>query len=510
MANKVTFGRESLDKILKGLDIAADAVGGTLGPKGKNVYLDDVYTPRYTNDGATIADRIVLKDKLENLGAYVIRNASSQTNDDAGDGTTTTAVILQSIIHECLKRPENPMEIRKSLNHAKDEVIKLIKKYSKKIGDSDIERVALISSENEHIAKMIAEIINKIGNKASMHVQDSTSLLTDYEIVEGYEANVGFLSPYFINNSKTNQSIHEDIPVLVVERRIQNMIDIKPIFDKITEAGLGKCAVITYDIDDTMLGVVVMSKLKGVWDGVVIKAMDDVLHDFEGVSGATMISDKTGVTFQNVELKHLGRAKRIISDAHKTLLIGDGARGKIRAMELEKRADKEPNMYLREMQRERAAKLRGGVALIKIGAPTDGERGYLKDKAEDAVKAVKAALEEGIVEGGGMALWRIANELPQKTVGEQILKKALQSPLKKIIENGGKDYTEIVTKMTNTIQFRTRPGYDARNDKLVELIPAGIIDPAKVERCAVQNAISAAGSFITQFASIVADEEDKK
>lgn len=492
---EVFFKKQAMDKMVKGMDIAADAVCGTLGPKGLNVFLDGGI-PKITNDGATIANEIVLEDKLENAGAYIIRNISSQQNDDVGDGTTTVACLTQSIIHECLKRPENPMLIKQSLKDAGEVALKALAKKSIKITKKDIEKVALISSENKLIASLVTEIIDKLGEKAVINVEDSKTFTTDYEIVDGYEANVGFMSPHFINDKKMSRAVYQDIPVLVTEKKISNIGDIAPLFEAFKKESITSCVIVCEDIDDAMLGIFVANKNMGTFNSLVIRANGPLLQDIEGATGARAVSDSNGLTFKNLQVSDLGRVKKIVCDAHKTVFMGNGASSKVRAIEMESRADNEPNMYLAKSLRSRAAKLRGGIAVLRIGAPTDFERDYLRLKAEDTVKAVQAALEEGVVEGGGMTLWRIASEMRPKTVGEEVLKASLANPLKRIIENCGKDYTAIIKDLPDG------KGYDAKNDCYADMIKEGIIDPSKVERCAVENAVSTASVFITTHAVI--------
>lgn len=517
MAKQLVFRKEGFDKVLKGLNATADAVGGTLGPKGLNVFIDNDMTPKIVNDGVTIANSITFEDKLENAGAYIVKNTSSQTNDDAGDGTTTTSVLLQAIIRECLKRPENPMEVKQSLKEAGDKVLKLLAKKSIPLKKEDIEKVALISSEDKHIARLITEIINKLGDKAIVNVEDSKTFATDYEIVDGYEAHVGFMSPHFVTDKKTGRAIYQDVPVLVVDKKISNLQDITVIFEMFKKEGIGQCVIVCDDIDDSMLGVFVNSKLMGSFNALVIRATGWLLQDIEGATGAKAISNSTGVTFQNFKKENLGFAKKVVCDANKTLFTTDGNAAKKYAVLLNMQAENDPNMYSAKKIREREAKMRGGIAVLRIGASTDFERDYLRLKAEDSVKAVQAALAEGICEGGGMTLWRLAQELKANTIGEHVLKAAMTAPLRKIIENAGKDYTEIITglkdqflgfdaldKSNNLVM-----GYDAKNDKYVDMIKEGIIDPSKVERCALENSVSAASTFITTFALITDVNEHK-
>lgn len=492
----VTFEKESQSKIVRGIDITANAVGGTLGPKGRNVYVDDAIQPKWTNDGATIATNVVLKDPLENAGAKLVKNCCGQTNDDAGDGTTTTAVLLQSLVHESLKRPENPMEIRTSLLEASKKVVKAIKSRSTKIDKKDIEKVALISAENRPLATAISEIINTIGEDAVITVEDSYDGLISYDIIEGYEAGVGFMTPAFINQNNKAQCIMTDVPVFVTDKKISTVGDIKPMWDRFQKKGISNCVVVCDDIENAVLGVFTISKRAGAFNTLVIRATGDLLKDIEASVGATRVSDTTGVTFHNMDEGHLGYAKKVICDANKTIFIPkDSSKSVDYANNLQKLADIEPNMYLQKRLQKRVSQLRGGVAVLKIGA-SDFEREYLKDKADDAIRASKSALQEGIVEGGGLCLWRIAQELKPKTIGEEIFKKALTAPFKKIIDNSGKDYAEVVKNMPEG------SGYDAKANEYMPLIENGIIDPAKVERCAVENATANCAQFITGFCSI--------
>jgi chaperonin GroEL len=502
MSKKVSFNKEALDPIIKGLDIVSDAVIGTMGPKGRNAYLMSEI-PQITNDGFTVAKNIFLENKEEDAGAYIIRNLTGQQNDVVGDGTTTVACLAKNIIHECLKRPENPMEIKESLKEASDKILKLLSAKSIKVKKEDVEKVAMISAENTEISKIITEIVNKLGEKAVINVQDSRTFATEYEIVDGYEANVGFMSPHFVND-KSGKAIYNDIPVFVSQKKISNIQDISPLFNLFKENNITSCVIVCEDIDDSMLGLLVRNKAMGVFSSLVIRATGPLLKDIEGEVGATAVSSETGINFADVKIEHLGKAKKIVCDANKTLFLGDGISAKNYANILEQQAENETNMFIREKLEERINKLRGGIAILKIGAPTDLERDYLRLKAEDAVKAVQAALEEGVVEGGGMALWRIADEMNPKTIGEEILKKALKSPLQTIIRNAGKDYTEITKKLMENV------GYNAKTDEFVNMLETGIVDPTKVERCALENAVSAVGTAITSFCLLTEYEKPSK
>lgn len=524
MAKQVIFGEEAKKKMMKGLDIACNTVCSTLGPKGQNVLIDDPVFPKTINEGGTIAYNIVLEDRVENAGANIVRNTTAQTTDDAGDGRSTTAALIQALAHECMKRPENPMEIRESLNQAGQKALKEIAKKSIRIGKEDVEKVAYISSEDKEVAKLISEIIGKLGEKAVINVEDSKTFATDYEIVDGYEANVGFMSPRFITDRKAAKSVYQDIPILCTEKKISNIADIAPIFNSFafetTEEGkikagpdgkpmpsrepITSCVIVCDDIDDSMLGVFVQNFEMKTFNVLVIRATGLLLEDIAGYTGATIISNSTGVTFQNFKRSHLGFAKKVESSAHKTLFIGNGTSHRQYAKQLEAKAEGEPNMYTKQNIEKRLAKVTGGIAVLRIGAPTDFEREYKKPKAEDAVRAVKGALEEGVIEGGGMTLWRVSQAMRPKTVGEEILKNALTSPLRWIIRNAGMDYTDVILNMPEG------KGFNAYTRGYENLIESGVIDPTKVERCALENAISSVGIFITTNSVIIDAEEEQK
>jgi chaperonin GroEL len=484
--NKVTFGKEAQEKLLKGMDVVADAVSGTLGPKGRNVYLQQTYGNTITNDGFSIASRIFLPDQEEDLGAYVIRNVSGSQNDSVGDGTSTVAVLTQALIHACLERPENPMVIRQALNDSVKKVYEALKKASKPV--SSLEQVALISSEDPTLAKLIADLFAQLGPKGVINVDDSKSSETYTEVIDGYEAQEGYASPYF-SEPKTGKAILEDCPVFVSEKKISNVADIAPLFEKLAKAQIAQCVLVVDDIDNQMLGILVANKLQGKFNSLVIKAHGDTLKDIEGAVGATMVSDSTGVTFQNITLEKLGKAKKVVSDKSKTLFVlSDSSAANARAIQLEAQAENETNQFIKKRIEERIAQLRGGIAIIKVAAQSDFEREYLKLKAEDAIKAVQAAQAEGVCEGGGLALWRIAQTLGD-SLGDTLLKKALTSPYRKIVENMGIDYTSSILNLTDQ-------GFGPE-----------VIDPTKVERLAVSNAVSAAGTLITSHAIITTINE---
>lgn len=519
MAKQVTFGKKGMDAMLKGLSTAFEPVAHSMGPKGGSVFIGG-NIPRLSTDGFTIATNIHLDDPEEDAGAYIIRNVCSQQNDDSGDGTTTVAVLTNALINESLARPENPKHIKDSLKLAGDKVLKLLK--TKKINKKDVGQVALISSESKELSRLISEIVNKLGEKVVINVEDSKTFSSSYEITDGYEASVGFMSPRFITDRKTARAIYQDVPILCTEKKISNIADISSVFNsfayetnkdgKILTGIDGKpipnknpitsCVIVCEDIDDSMLGMFVQNFEMKTFSVLVIRATSLLLEDIAGYTGAKLISNTTGINFQNFKREYLGFCKKVVATANKTLFIGNGFSHKQYIKELQSKTDGEPNMYVQKNMQNRVNKLSGGIAVLKIGASTDFEREYLKYKAEDAVKAVQSALEEGIVEGGGMALYRIGMELKPKTVGEEILKKALSAPLKKIIENAGQDYTEIITNMPAGM------GYDAKNHQYVNMIESGIIDPHKVERTALENAVSASSTFITTKGFLITDVKE--
>lgn len=500
----VTFQPEVLTKMRKGIKAVAEAVGKTIGPRGTNVFIDDAVSPKFTNDGASIAHTITLPDKIENAGAWVARNACSQTNDDAGDGTTTTVVLLEAVIDECLKRPENKTEVMQSLLEAKKKVIAQLKKNAKQITKKDLLPVARISSENEELAQLVAEVIGKVGSKAIVTVEDrKDGFESDYKLVQGYEAHVGFMSPYFRNDPQKARATYTNIPVLCSAKKFGTVQDLK-FFDELAKNNINELVIVAEDIEPSILGIFVATKMSGKMNLLVIKATGPLLEDIAAATGTTLISDETGVNFQNLQIKHLGKADKIICEEKKTVFTSGAPSAKKQADRLEAMADANPNQYEAKKIRERAAKLKGGIAIVRIGAHTDAERNYLKDKAEDTVHAVQAALEEGVVEGGGTSLYRIARSMSEKTIGEQILRNALTAPVRRIVENAGKDYAEIIAGLPEG------NGYDAKKDRYCDFFKEGILDPVKVERCAVENAVSTAAHFITTHASITEHIEEKK
>ncbi len=505
MAKEVTFNPTAIDKMRKGIKIVAEAVGKTMGPKGTNCFIDDPVSPKFTNDGDSIARRIELADKLENAGAWTARNASAQTNEDAGDGTTTTVVVYDALIDECFARPENKTLIMQSLMKAKTKVLKELKKQAKPITQKEVINVARISAENESLAQLITEVVGKVGPKAVITVEDRLDgFESDYKLVQGYEAHVGFESPYFRNQKDKATAIYENIAVLCTVKKMGTVNDLK-FFESLANENINELVIVGQEIDQQILGIFVATHLSRKMNLLVIKAQGPLLEDIAESVGATLISDETGVTFENFDVKqHLGKANKVICEEKKTVFISGSPTAEKHAKRLIALADGNPNQFEAKKLRERAAKLKGGIAVIRIGAHTDAERNYLKDKADDTVHSVQSALEEGVVEGGGISLYRIGSAFKGKTIGEQILSKALTAPLRQIVANAGKDYAEIIKNLPEG------QGYDAKEDSYCDFFKEGILDPHRVERCALENAISTAAHFITTHAAIYDYEAPKE
>lgn len=501
MSTSVTFN--PLKTMVEGLNIACDAAIGTIGPCGKNAYIDDAMVPKITNDGFTIISKIELKDKLKNMGVKVAKSATARTVDIAGDGTTTTAALLKAVTEEAMKRPENPMVIRNSLLKILPIIVKKIKAKSFKITKNDIKKVVLVSAEDEVLANAISDIFNKMGDNVRVDIEDSPENGISHEITEGYEAHCGFVDHAFVNEEKRARCVMKDVPVFVTEKKISTLGDIQPLLLILSQAKITQIVIVCDDIDPAVLGQLIANKRVGFLSSCVIRAQGDALKDIEACVGASRVSDSTGISFQDVTLSHFGHCKKITSDSKRTLfLTSDVSKSKSYATALSEAAAEERNQFISDRMMKRVAQLSGGVAVLRIGGP-DYDREYLKDKADDAIKAARSALEEGIVEGGGMCLYRIAEEMKPKTVGEQIIKKALSAPLRAIIENSGQDYSEIVKNLPKGM------GYDARKGEYCDLIARGIIDPVKVEHSSITNAVSSAANLITTHVAIYEYDEPK-
>ncbi len=517
MAKQLLFDEKARLAIKRGVDQLANAVKVTLGPRGRHVILDKGFgSPVVTNDGVTIAKEIELEDKFENVGAQLVQEVASKTDDVAGDGTTTATVLAQAIIREGLKNVAagaNPQMLKKGLEKAVEVVVEALKKMAKKVdGLSDLSRVAAISSGSEEIGKVIAEAMEKVGKDGVVTVEEGLSFGIQSEISEGLQFDKGYINPYMVTNPERMEAVYNDVPVLLSEKKISALQDILPLLEKLAQSGRKEIVIIAEDVEGEALATFVVNKIRGTFSVLAVKAPSfgdrrkDILKDIATVVGGTVVSEELGMKLETVGLEILGQAHKIISTKENTTIVGGKGEKKEIAARIEaikKELAQTESDFEREKLQERLAKLAGGVAVIKVGAATETEMKEIKYKIEDAVKATKAAEAEGIVVGGGVALIRTLDDLNKlendltdrdEKLGVTILKRALEEPLRQLAENGGKDggvIADQVKKATGNM------GYNVRTHKLEDLMEAGVIDPVKVTKSALQNAASIAGMFIT-------------
>ena len=537
--SKQIISDEKAQKALKeGIDKVANAVKVTLGPRGRNVVLDKGFgAPMITNDGVSIAREIDLSDKTENMGAEIIKEVASKTNDEAGDGTTTAVVLAQAIVTEGMKRTSmgaNPLGVRLGVEEAAKDVIGELQKMAKPIKTQDeIKQVASISAESEKVGKIIAETVEKVGKDGVITVEESQSFGVDSEVVEGLEFDKGYVSPYMVTNAERMEAEFKDASILLTDKKISAVNDILPLMEKLAQSGKKDLVIIADDVEGEALTTFVLNKLRGAFNVLAVKApgygdrKKEMLEDIAITCGGTVISEDVGLKLENVEIKMLGTAGKVIATKDKTIIVdGKGVKKDIdaRIAQLRKQAADADSKFDKEKLEERLAKLSGGVAVIKVGAATETEMKYLKLKIEDAVNATKAAIEEGIVPGGGTALVKVAGKIEDKfkasekyktaqesnkasefAVGYAILIKALSAPLYQIAVNAGKEGSVIVNEVAGSVGNK---GYDASEDKIVDMMEKGIIDPVKVTRSGVQNAVSASAMLLTTEVAI--SEEPKK
>ena len=524
MAKEIAYDTKARAALKKGVDKLANAVRVTLGPKGRNVVIERKFgAPTVTKDGVSVAKEIDLEDQLENVGAQMLREVASKTSDKAGDGTTTATVLAQSIISEGLKNVTagaNPMEIKKGIDLAKDHVIEFISKISKDIPDSNqIAQVATISAnDDQEIGSKIAEAMDKVGKDGVITVEESKTAETYLEFVEGIQFDRGYLSPYFVTNSDSMEADLEDPYVLVHDKKISNMKDLLPLLEKVVQAGK-PILIIAEDIDGEALATLVVNKLRGTFKVLAVKApgfgdrRKAMLEDIAILTGATVISEEQGYKLENATLEYLGSCKKVVSDKDNTTIVdGIGSKNAIKARvnEIRVQIDQTSSDYDKEKLQERLAKLSGGVAVLNVGAATEVEMKEKKARVDDALHATRAAVEEGIVPGGGVALLRASLELDKvkadetQKVGVDIMKRALEGPIRQICENAGVESSIVVQKV---LEGKNDFGFDARNEKYVNMFKAGIIDPAKVARVAVENAASISGLLLTTEAAITEKPE---
>lgn len=519
-------------KLKKGVDTVANAVKVTLGPRGRNVILDKGFGgPMITNDGVSIAKDIVLKDKFENMGAEIVKEVANKTNELAGDGTTTATILTQALVSEGLKHTTmgvNSMAVRNGMEHAAADVVKALHEMATQISTTEeIKQVATISAESDEIGAKIAETIEKVGKDGVVTVEESQSFGIETELTEGMEFDRGYVSPYMITNTERMESEYKNAQILITDAKISSAQQILPLLEKVAQAGRKELVIIADDVEGEALATFVVNKLRGGFSVLAVKSpgygdrKKEILQDIAITTGGQVISSEVGLKLENTELSQLGHAARVVATKDRTIIVGgEGEKATIdaRVDALRAQLAQTESKFDKEKLEERVAKLSGGVAVIRVGAATETEMKYLKLKIEDAVNATKAAIEEGIVSGGGTALakaagiveGRVDKELGRdELIGYRIVLKALEEPLKQLVNNVGKDDGAVIVQKVK--ELGGNAGYDAARAELVDdMIKAGIIDPVKVERAGVQHAVSAAGILLTSEVAIADEPEPEK
>ena len=539
MSKVILYNEEARRSLKRGVDAVANAVRITIGPRGRNVVLEKSYgAPTITNDGVSIAKEISLKDKFENMGAEIVKEVAEKTNDVAGDGTTTSVILTQAIISEGLRQTTmgvNPMGVRIGIERAAEKVVDALRAAATPIKTKEeIKQVATIAAESAELGEKIAETIGKVGKDGVVTVEESQSVGIDYEVVKGLQFDKGYVSPYMITNAERMEAVQEDPVILVTDKKISGIKEILPLLEKLAQSGKKDLLIIAEDIEGEALTTFVLNKLRGSFNVLGVKApgygdrKKDMLHDIAATIGAQVVSDELGLKFETVKLDVLGSAHRVIATKDETTIVGGkGKKAEIEArlQQLRKQKEEADSKYDIEKLDERIAKLSGGVAVIRVGAATETEMKYLKLKIEDAVNATKAAIAEGIVAGGGVALIKAAqkakhwieneknkNKAETTTefeVGFNIVIKALEAPLRQIAVNAGKDDGSVIVEEVK--KGRGNFGYDALKDEMIsDMVAAGIVDPVKVTRLGVENAASAAAILLTTEVAVAEEPKEEK
>ncbi|MCD6283980.1 chaperonin GroEL [bacterium] len=526
MAKQIKYEEKARQLIKKGVDKLANAVRVTLGPKGRNVMIDRGFgAPTVTNDGVTIAKEIELENKFENIGAEVIKEVASKANDMAGDGTTTATVLAQAIISEGLKNVTagaNPLAIKKGIEKGTQVIVETLKKISKPVsGKEEIAQVATISGEDAEIGKLIAELIQEVGKDGVITVEESKTFGLSKELVKGMRFDRGYISPYMITDTERMEAVYDDPYILITDKKISSVSEILPLLEKLAQSGKKELVIIADEVEGEALATLVVNKLRGTFNTLAVKApgfgdrRKEMLQDIAVLTGGQVISEELGLKLENTEINHLGKARRVISDKENTTIVeGKGKKQDIEARinQIKTELEKTESEFDKEKLQERLGKLTGGVAVIKVGAATEVEQKQKQQKIEDALAATRAAIEEGIVPGGGVALIRTIDSLKDikargdEKIGLNILRRALEEPLRQIATNAGVDGSVIVAEVK---KHNGNYGYDALKNQFIDLVSEGIIDPAKVVRCALQNASSAAGMLLTT-ECVITDKPEKK
>ncbi len=515
MAKEIKYGAEARAALEKGVDKLADTVKVTLGPKGRNVVLDKSFgAPLITNDGVTIAKEIELEDGFENMGAQLIREVASKTNDVAGDGTTTATVLAQAMVHEGMKNLEagaNPIVLRKGMKKATDKAVEAIQAMSSKVkGKEQIARVATVSSGDEEVGKMVADAMEKVSNDGVITIEESKTMQTELDLVEGMQFDRGYISAYMATDMEKMEAVLDDPYILITDKKISNIQDILPILEQIVQSG-ARLLIIAEDIEGEALTTLIVNKLRGTFNVVAVKApgygdrRKEMLQDIAILTGGQVISEELGLELKETTMEQLGRAKSVKVQKENTVIVdGCGSKDAIndRISQIKVAIEETTSDFDREKLQERLAKLSGGVAVIRVGAATETEMKEAKLRMEDALNATRAAVEEGIIAGGGSAYIHAAKEVAElaetlegdEKTGAKIILKALEAPLYQIAENAGLEGAVIVNKVKESKPGR---GFDAYEEKYVDMVRKGILDPAKVTRSALQNATSVASTLLT-------------
>ncbi len=529
MAKEIVYSDKARNELLAGVEKLADAVRVTMGPKGRNVLLQRSFgAPHITKDGVSVAKEIELKDPVENMGAQLVKEVASKTADEAGDGTTTATVLAHAIFKEGLKyitAGANPIAVKRGMDKAVEAIIAELKKMSKPVENKEqIAQVATISANNDKkIGELIAEAMDKVGKDGVITVEEGKSLEDELEVVEGMQFDRGYLSPYFVTNPDKMVAEYEDAYILLYDKKISNMKDLLPLLEQLVQQGGNKpLLIIAEDVEGEALATLVVNKLRGVLNVVAVKApgfgdrRKAMLQDIAILTGGQVISEELGRTLESATLADLGQAGRIVVDKENTTIVdgkGDKAAIEARINQIKKEIEETTSDYDREKLQERLAKLSGGVAVIKVGAATETEMKEKKDRVDDALSATKAAVEEGIVIGGGAAILKAAKKAevesvdPDEQIGIDIIKRAVKAPIKQIASNAGYEPGVVVMTVENGDD---NLGFNAATGEYVDMFEAGIIDPAKVERVALQNATSVGGLLLTTEAAVTEEPKEEK
>lgn len=520
MAKQVKFGDDARQQMVDGVRKLYDAVRITMGPKGRNVVLDKKYGgPTITNDGVTIAKDIDLEDKFENMGAQLVKEVATKTNDVAGDGTTTATVLAYALISEGLRNlaaGANPIALKRGIQKGVAKVVDELEKVKKDISTpEEVAQVATISAQDPEVGRLISEVMEMVGNDGVITVEESQTFGLEKEVVEGMQFDNGYISPYMVTDPSRMEAVYEDARILITDKKVSSVQALLPLLEKLAQGGKKELVIIAEDVDGEALATMVVNKLRGTFSMLALKApafgdrRKEMLKDIAAVTGATVISEEVGLTLDNVELGHLGEARKVIASKDNTTIVeGKGPQNEVdaRVAEMKVALDQSSSDFDKEKIMERIAKLAGGVGVIKVGAATEVELKEKKHRIEDALSATRAAVEEGIVSGGGTALLQAAKVLEgvrgedDEVTGMHIVLKALQSPVFQIAENAGKEGAVVVDMIRNA---DLGMGYDADKGEAVNMIKAGIVDPKKVTRSALENAASLAGIFLTMEGAVV-------